>query len=139
MAHDLTTEALARLLAQLSGDLVLVLDPQGRIQMVASGSDAALPAAAPGWEGQLWAETVTPDSRAKVSRALRELDLVGRARRREINHAVPGGGCVAYAYHAQRLEPGGLALAMGRDLRAQSVVQQRLLQAQREALSAGWR
>lgn len=43
---------------------------------------------------------------------------------------------VAYAYRAQRLEAAGVSLAMGRDLSAQSALQQRLLQAQREAYSS---
>lgn len=136
MIHRLDTDALARLLAQLSGDLVLVLDAQGTVLRVAAGEVAALPAGAAGWEGQAWAQTVTAESRTKVRRALAELAAVGRARRREMNHPLAGGGCVAYAYQAQRLPSGGLALAMGRDLSAQSALQQRLLQAQREAYSS---
>ena len=135
---DLDTTALAQLLAQLSGDLVLVLDAQGGVLRVAAGADTVLPAGASDWEGQPWSETVAPDSRAKVDRMLRELTRGGRARRRELNHPLPGGGFAAYAYHAQQLSPGGLALAMGRDLRTQSALQQRLLQALREVESRAY-
>ncbi len=139
VTHDLDLDALAHLLAQLSGDLVLVLDPQGTVLQVTAGWDAALPAGASGWEGRPWADTVMPDSRAKVRRMLRELAATGQARQREINHPLEGSGCVAYAYRAQRLASGGLAMAMGRNLSEQSALQQRLLQAQRETEGKGWR
>jgi hypothetical protein len=136
MIHGLDTPALARLLAQLSGDLVLVLDPQGYVLAVVAGGDAAPPAGSADWAGRPWAGTVALDSRAKVGRMLGELALTGHARRRELNHPSQDGACVAYAYRAQRLEAAGVSLAMGRDLSAQSALQQRLLQAQREAYSS---
>ncbi len=139
MICPLDPDPLARLLAQLSGDLVLVLDEQGVVRGVAAGADTPLPAGADGWEGRPWGDCVAPDSRAKVSRMLRELTQSGRARRRELNHPQAGGGFAAFAYHAQRLPGGGMSLAMGRDLRLQSALQQRLLQAQQEIASGGWR
>lgn len=137
MIHEFDTTALARLLAQLSGDLVLVMDAPGRILAAATGQDTPVAAAASGWVGRLWADIVAPDSRHKVDRMLREVATAGQARRRELNHPLQSGGWAAFAYHAARLEGTQVYLAMGRDLSAQSALQQRLLQAQREAQAAG--
>ena len=137
MPQDLDTAALARVLSQLSGDLVLVIDPDGLVQTVATGQET--PTLAGGWEGRPWADTVTPESRPKVGKMLRALALTGQARRRELNHPVQGGAPVAFAYHALRLGQGELSLAMGRDLSPQATLQQRLLSAQREVEASRWR
>ncbi len=138
MTQDLDGAALARVLSQLSGDLVLVIDAQGLILAVATGQDTPAMAGTEGWEGRPWADTVTPETRPKVHKMLQELARIGSARRRELNHPVPGARAVAFAYHAQRLGHDGLALAMGRDLGPQTALQQRLLAAQRQVEAAGW-
>ncbi len=138
MAQDLDTQALARVLSQLSGDLVLLIDAQGLVLSVATGQDTPAVAGTEGWEGRPWADTVTPETRPKIAKMLQELARVGSARRRELNHPVPGGRCVAFAYHAVRLGHEGLALAMGRDLGPQTALQQRLLAAQREVEAGRW-
>jgi hypothetical protein len=138
MNQDLDLAALARVLSQLSGDLVLVIDAQGLVLSVATGQDTPAVAGTGGWEGRPWADTVTPDTRPKVGKMLQELASVGSARRRELNHPVPDARSVAFAYHAVRLGPEGLALAMGRDLGPQTALQQRLLAAQREVEAARW-
>ncbi len=135
---DLDTAELARVLSQLSGDLVLVMDSQGLILTVATGQDTPAMVSAQGWEGRAWADTVTPETRPKVGQMLRELALAGSTRRRELNHPVPGGRSVAFAYHAVRLGRDGRVMAMGRDLGPQSALQQRLLAAQREVEAARW-
>ena len=138
MTQDLDVAALARVLSQLSGDLVLVIDAQGLILTVATGQDTPAVAGTGGWEGRPWADTVTPETRPKVSKMLQELARVGSARRRELNHPVPDAHSVAFAYHAVRLGHEGLALAMGRDLGPQTALQQRLLAAQRQVEAARW-
>lgn len=135
MTHELDTMALARLLARLSGYLVLVLDAQGRVLASAAGPDT--PAGTGAWEGQPWANTVTVESRPKVGKMLRELEMTGTARRRELNHPLEAGRSHPMAYHAVRLGD-GLSLAMGRDLGEQALMQQRLLQAQHEAQASHW-
>jgi len=138
MTSDLDTDALARVLSQLSGDMVLVIDAQGLVLSVATGQETPAVAGTEGWEGRPWADTVTPETRPKIGKMLQELARVGSARRRELNHPVPGGRCVAVAYHAVRLGHEGLALAMGRDLGPQTALQQRLLAAQREVEAGRW-
>jgi hypothetical protein len=167
MAQDLDLPALARMLSQLSGDLVLVIDARGLVLTVAAGPDTPAQIGSGGWEGRPWADTVTPETRPKVSKMLQELARVGSARRRELNHPVPGAQSVAFAYHAVQLghamaptsahrvwlpalrgglralgRPGGahdgLALAMGRDLGPQTALQQRLLAAQQQVEASRW-
>ena len=133
--HEPDAAALARLLAQLSGDLVLVVDTVGQVTTVACGDETPAPDGAHHWVGRAWVETVTPETRHKVGRMLQELAQGGRARRRELNHPRQDGSCAAFAYHAVRLGGEGPCLALGRDLSEQSALQQRLLQAQREALT----
>jgi hypothetical protein len=133
LTHDLDTTNLARVLSQLSGDLILVIDAQGLIQVATPGQDTPAATGAVAWVGRRWVDTVTPETRQKVGKMLQELAANGRARRREINHPAPDGASIAFAYHAVRL---GLSLAMGRDLRTQSALQQQLLRAQQQLLRA---
>ncbi len=138
MAHELDPTELARVLAQLSGDLVLVIDPEGRILTVFTGQDTPAAAGTTSWPGRRWVDTVTPETRHKVTRMLHELSVSGSARRRELNHPLPNGHSAAFAYHAVRLGREGLCLAMGRDLGPQTALQQRLLAAQREVETGRW-
>ncbi len=138
MTQDLDTQALARVLSQLSGDLVLLIDAQGLVLSVATGQDTPAVAGTEGWEGRPWADTVTPETRPKIAKMLQELARVGSARRRELNHPVPGGRSVAFAYHAVRLGRDGRVMALGRDLGPQRALQQRLLAAQREVEADRW-
>lgn len=137
MTHDLDTTDLAQVLSQLSGDLVLVIDAQGLIQVATPGQDTPAATGAVAWVGRRWVDTVTPETRQKVGKMLQELAANGRARRREINHPAPDGASIAFAYHAVRLGSQGLSLVMGRDLSTQSALQQQLLRAQQQA-QAGW-
>ena len=52
MTSDLDTSALARVLSQLSGDLVLVIDAQGLVLSVATGQETPAGAGTEGWEGR---------------------------------------------------------------------------------------
>jgi sensor domain CHASE-containing protein len=52
MTSDLDTDALARVLSQLSGDLVLVIDAQGLVLSVATGQATPAVAGTEGWEGR---------------------------------------------------------------------------------------
>ena len=129
---------LARLLAQLSGDLVLVMDTHGRIRTAVAGPDTPAGLDVAAWEGHDWADTVSPETGHKVARILSEVAASGRSGRKELNHPMEGGGWSAWAYHAVRIDDGQTCLAMGRDLRAQSALQQRLLRAQCELEARGW-
>ena len=129
---------LARTFVNLSSDIALVLDDDGVIQEVAQGNSPALAQAAHPWVGRSWIDTVTGETRNKVTQLLQEVTSTGLARRREINHPVGDGGNLAVAYTAIRLGINGPLLAVGRDLAAISAIQQRFLGAQQEMERSYW-
>jgi transcriptional regulator PpsR len=120
---------LAQTFASIASDIALVIDDGGIIRSVATGSD---PLAGPtsDWIGRAWAETVTGDTRTKVELLLSEAQSSGVTRRREVNHPMHGGHELPVAYAAVRLGRHGPVLAVGRDLRAVSAIQQRFIDAQ---------
>ncbi|CAH2601007.1 Regulator of carotenoid biosynthesis; Transcriptional regulator, PpsR [Rhodovastum atsumiense] len=131
---NLNAEAAATLIAA-AADVSLILDEVGVIRDMAFHSDdlARELEGATSWIGRRWGETVTAESRAKVDSALR--DAVARAtpRWRHINHAAPSGEPVPILYSVvwtgTEGQPGRV-VAFGRDLRAISNLQQRLVDAQ---------
>jgi hypothetical protein len=126
---------LADTFVALSCDLALVIDADGRVARFAQHDSH--PIAPPSWVGQAWAATASEDSRAKVEQMLAEVAATGHGRRREINHPQALGGPASLAYSAVRLGTHGPVLAIGHDLRAQMVLQQRYLAAQ-EALERSY-
>ena len=82
------------------------------------------------WVGQPWAETVTVESTTKLNALLTEAFAQGRTRWRQVNHPLTTGGDLPVQYTVLKLERPGRALALGRDMRAISSMQQRLLDAQ---------
>lgn len=128
---------LAKTFVNLSSDIALVLDDNGVIQQVVQGSSATLTAAHQ-WVGRRWIDTVTGETRNKVTQLLQEVTSTGLARKREINHPVGEGGNLAVAYTAIRLGVNGPLLAVGRDLAAISAIQQRFLGAQQEMERSYW-
>lgn len=130
---------LAEAFVSLASDIALVIDEHGVIQSVAQSSSAPISAGASQWVGRPWVDTVTDDTRRKVELMLTDLKTTGIARRREVN--VPGvqTGDVPVAFSALRLGASGPVLAVGRDLRAVSAIQQRFLDAQQELERGYWR
>ena len=138
--------ALAQAFASLACDMALVLDAQGVITRVAHSPSSNLLAATADWVGRPLADTVTPDTRHKIDSLLGEVVNLGLARRREVNLPVQEGPTIPVAYTALRLGPDGPALAVGHDLRAVALMQQRFMRVQQElergyglALQAGAR
>lgn len=130
---------LAEAFVSLASDIALVIDEHGVIQSVAQSATAPIAVAAGGWVGRHWVDTVTGDTRRKVELMLTDLKATGVARRREVN--VPGdkAGDVPVAFSALRLGSFGPVLAVGRDLRTVSAIQQRFLDAQQELERGYWR
>jgi PAS domain-containing protein len=129
---------LASLFASLTGDIALVIDPDGVIRDVAvAGAGAGHPA--DGWIGRTWAETVSSETRRKVELLLEEASDPGVTRRREVNHTTAGGADIPMSYAALRLGLGGPVIAVGRDLRAVAAIQQRFVDAQRDMERDYWK
>lgn len=130
---------LAHTFVSLSSDIALVLDDQGVIQNVVQGGSEPLAPTAHEWVGRPWVETVTGETRAKVELLLNEVGTTGLARKREINYPSHSGANIAVAYTAIRLGENGPVLAVGRDLRSITAIQQRFLDAQQEMERGYWR
>ena len=127
----LDAEAAGALIAAAT-DLSLVVDAKGIIRDVAFQSDDLadeLDMRAT-WIGQRWADTVTVESRPKVEAMLRDATLATGSRWRHLNHPSPSGVDVPVMYSAVPLGEDGRVVAFGRDLRAVSALQQRLVNAQ---------
>ena len=124
-----------------AGDIALVVDGSGVIQDVSTtgGTEAAAEDTA-SWIGRRWVETVTQDSRGKIEALLREVATTGVSRRRQVNHPTQSGADLPVAYTAVRLDDksGGMAV-VGRDMRAISSLQQRLVETQQTMERDYWR
>ena len=120
---------LAATFVSVASDVALVIDPGGVITNVALGAEPIT--SQPGdWVGRHWVDTVTGETRQKIEALLQEVQAAGVSRRREVNHPVAGGTDVPVAYAAVRLGRNGPVLAVGRDLRAVSAIQQQFVDAQ---------
>ena len=124
----LDAAAVARLV-EAAGDLVLIMDRGGVVvdRALASG-DLAIEGA-DSWVGKRWIDLVTVESRAKVEDMLAAASEGTTTRWRQVNHPTSGGD-VPVRYWAVPLGNEGRVAAIGRDLRANAVLQQRLLQVQ---------
>ncbi|WP_242138619.1 transcriptional regulator PpsR [Sphingomonas sp. TREG-RG-20F-R18-01] len=128
LAETLAPRVAAAVVAA-AGDIALVVDPAGVIRDVAI-ANADLAALGFGdWRGHAWIDTVTSESRAKITDMLSDGAAREPSRWRQINHPTAGGD-VPVRYLVTQLEQGGGVLAIGRDMRAAAVMQQRLLQTQ---------
>jgi len=128
---DLDADVAATLIAA-AADVSIVLDSAGVVRDVAFQSDelsSELDGSA-GWIGRPWLEAVTVESRPKVEALLRDAGAKGSHRWRHLNHPSPGGAAVPVLYSAVRIGSDGRVVAFGRDLRAMSALQQRLVNAQ---------
>ena len=125
-------------LAHTCGDIALILDAGGLILRAIEG-DVPLSEVCGPWEGRVWIDTVTGESRHKVEELLQEVRQQGQSRRREINHPSQAPGPdVPLAWTAIRLGEAGPVLAVGRDLRAVSVLQRRFMDEQHALETAYW-
>ena len=129
---------LAKTFVSIASDIALVVDDQGVIRNVAVGPDA-IGHDTHDWVGRRWADTVTGDTQRKVQQLLDEAQSGAVARRREINHRTEAGQEIPVAYAAVRLGRDGPVLAVGRDLRAVSAIQQRFIDAQQAMERDYWR
>lgn len=128
---------LARTFVSLASDIALVIDSSGVIRNVAQVDANPISPTAHEWVGRAWIDTVSGDTRSKITNLLREVSSTGIARRREVNHPQGGEQNLPVAYTAIRLGEGGPVLAVGRDLRAVAAIQQRYVESQ-QALERGY-
>ena len=126
---NLDAAASARVLAA-SGDITLLIDRHGVIFDMAIGSEELLRQGATAWLDQHWADTVTVESRHKVQELLSDALRHGSTQWREINQVTPSLNSMMVRFQAVDAGRDGQVIAIGRDDRATSAMQQRLLEAQ---------
>ena len=128
----LDAQSVATLIATAS-DIALIVDVDGTIRDMAFQSeelskdlDTSL-----SWIGRKLASTVVLDSIPKVTHLLADAATRNaKPRWRHLNHATALGESIPVLYCAVQVGEDGRAVAFGRDLRAMSSLQQRLMTAQ---------
>ena len=133
---DITLGALdaasAATLIAAASDVTLILDAEGTIRDMAFRNeelcDDLVDTAA--WMGRPLSSTVATDSRSKVTVLLREASTNAESRWRHINHLAPDGRSVPVLYCGVQVGEDGRIILFGRDLRAMSQLQQRLMNVQ---------
>ena len=136
---ELDARTAAALLA-VAGDIALVMDGAGVIRDVAlmGGGDSQFDTATQ-WVGRPWNETVSGDSRAKIDTLLKEAVHQGVSKRRQVNHVMGDVMDVPVSYTTVKLGRDGSLVAVGRDMRHVSALQQRLVEAQQAMERDYWR
>ena len=124
----LGAESLSRLIGQAS-DIALLVDKKGVVLDVSVGRSVLTALGCQSWLGKPWLDTVTPESRGKVTDLLNPKTASPEVTWRHINHPVNGGEDVAIQYTAMPLDQGHMLL-LGRDLEALASLQRRLVETQ---------
>lgn len=124
---DLDASVAAEILAS-AADVALLIEG-GVIRDIALGSsDLVEEGYALAWRDKPWVDTVTADSRRKIEELLSGSGE-DRVRWRHVNHPSSSALDVPIKYTAISMGKEGRMLALGRDLRAMSALQQRLVEA----------
>ena len=127
--QDLTTDTAAAVLTE-TNDLCLIIDGDGIIRDVAIGNDEESMRTLLDWVDQPWEETVTSESVNKIRLLLQDPDNSDEARWRQVNHPMEGQADLPILYKTVRYGDNGHLVAIGRDLRPMTQIQQRLLDVQ---------
>jgi transcriptional regulator PpsR len=116
-------------LVEAAGDLVLIVDARGVVVDFAMASHELAIEGSDGWIGRNWLDIVSSETRGKVEDMLASVASSKPTRWRQVNHPTSTGD-VPVRYWAIPSGNDGRTIAIGRDLRANAALQQRLLQAQ---------
>lgn len=113
-----------------ASDIALVLDRDGAILDVSLGTEELRREGHQSWIGKPWVDVVTVESRPKVMDLIANSGNDASIQFREINHQSAGGADVPVRYSAMQVGQDGTIVALGRDLRNFTNLQQRLVEAQ---------
>ena len=120
-------------LASASGDIALVLSPDGRILDASFASGDPTGAGQDGWIGRNWADLIADDGKAKVSEMLAAAHVDAMPRWRQVNHP-SNGGTIPVRYLTVGSGSDGNIIAIGQDMRAQSAMHRMLFDLDSEAV-----
>ena len=129
-------------LISAAADVALILDDAGVVQDMAFANDELRQHGYLDWLGKPWLQTVTVESQPKVTEMLKEAEHGDSTKWRHINHPSADGADLAFLYSVvpvNRASGRRHAIAFGRDLRSQVVLQQRLVSAQLSMERDYWR
>jgi transcriptional regulator PpsR len=127
-------------LLSIANDITLVIDSQGVVRDLASGSEDLAGETPTDWVGRALRDIVGPDSRDKAESLLRDAQDSAKAPRwRHLNFVLPAGRELPLLFLAVKMGPNGHVLAVGRDLRATAALQQRLVEAQQAMERDYWK
>lgn len=117
-------------IVQASADISLTLNREGVIQSIAFGNPDLRSPNLESWVGKNWLDVVTSESRPKIQALLQDANETSLSRFRQIN--VPSSGSADLPLLCATLKVGstGQIIALARDLREISLLQQRLVDAQ---------
>jgi transcriptional regulator PpsR len=115
---------------QAGSDLAIVMDEQAVIIGLAFGNSELYSKNLQALVGKNWEETVSLESRIKVQTLLKDAKESGASRLRQINVAIPGAADLPFLCAAIYLPNSKRVVALYRDLREVSLLQQRLIDAQ---------
>jgi len=133
-----TTAPVLDRVVRASADLVLRLDPSGRVVDVYRDS-SLIEENLREWVGKMWADTVLPDTRSKVGMLLDDARAHGLSRTRQLNQTLPGGADFPIGYTGILLDDDAGFLILGRNLQSLSDLQRRLVEAQQALERDYWR
>ena len=116
-------------LASASGDIALIMAPDGRIVDASFSAGDPTGIGQDGWIGHNWADLANIESQPKIAEMLAAAHVDAVPRWRQINHP-SNDGDVPIRYLTVGSGSDGNIVAIGQDMRSQAVLQQRLIQAQ---------
>ena len=122
--------ALVASLVTASTDIAMLINASGTITDISVCDEALLGPVQKSWIGSRFLDVVTTESRRKAEKLLTESRGIDIGARRELNHPIPGSEDLPISYTVLTISPDGQRLALGRDLRATALLQQKLVETQ---------
>lgn len=117
-------------IVQASADISLTLNRDGDIQSIAFGNPDLRSPSLESWVGKNWLDVVTSESRPKIQALLQDANETSLSRFRQINVPSPGSADLPLLCATLKVGSTGQIIALARDLREISLLQQRLVDAQ---------
>jgi transcriptional regulator PpsR len=138
-AYDALGASAAASMLAVAGDFAVLVDPAGVVRDVSVAPTDVAADLSKEWVGRPWPDTATSETRLKIETLLREVATKGVSKRRQVNHTTAAGADLPIAYTAMRVGRDGSVVAVGRDMRHLSSLQQRLVEAQQAMERDYWR
>jgi len=126
---DLSAAAAANVIAA-AADIAFIIDDKGIVRDLALSDEDLFAGPPEDWLGKPWHETVTQESQEKVRELLASAGTEAETRWRQVNHPTSEGASLPVRYATVPLGEQGHIVAIGRDMRMMSSLQQRLIHAQ---------